>query len=242
MKVSVEGSKGLERRVKVSLAHEQVDTEAAKRLKELAPGAKISGFRKGKVPAKILKQRHGDSVRLEIVKELLQKTLYEALVQEKLNPAGHPSVDITQNEEGKPFEYIATFDIYPMIKLKDFKKVKLEKPVAEVTEEDIDEALEKLQKQHTEWTDVQRKAQEKDTVEIDFHGRIEGEDIEHGSAEDFSLVLGSGSMIPGFDEAIIGTMPGEKMSMDLEFPKDYHHEEVAGKPVSFDITVHKVKA
>ncbi len=238
MQVSVESGEGLTRTLKVTLPAEKVDEVVNAKLQEVARTVRLDGFRPGKVPVRVVRQRFGAQIRQEAYGELIQSSFQEAAVQENLRPVGEPSIDLQETEGG--LTYTATFEVMPEVELKDFSVFQLERPVAEVTDADVDEMIEKLRKQRTEWEEVERPAQEGDQVTIDFTGYIDGEAFEGGSAEDVPLVLGSGTMIPGFEEGLIGAAPGETRTLELKFPDDYRVEKLAGKDARFEVTVKKV--
>ncbi len=238
MQVSVESGEGLTRTLKVTLPAEKVDEVVNAKLQEVARTVRLDGFRPGKVPVRVVRQRFGAQIRQEAYGELIQSSFQEAAVQENLRPVGEPSIDLQETEGG--LTYTATFEVMPEVELKDFSALQLERPVAEVTDADVDDMIEKLRKQRTQWEEVERPAQEGDQVTIDFTGYIDGEAFEGGSAEDVPLVLGSGTMIPGFEEGLIGAAPGETRTLELKFPEDYRVEKLAGKDARFEVTVKKV--
>jgi len=240
MQVSVESGEGLEKRLLVDLPAEQVSTAVDKKLAELAKHVRLDGFRPGKVPMRVVKQRFGDSVRQDVFGELIQATYYEAATEQKLVPVGDPSIDLRDPAEEGGFSYTATFEIMPKIELADLAGKELTKVVAEVTEADVDEMLDKLRQQRTEWEDVERAAQDGDTVHLDFKGMVDGEVFEGGSAENVPLVLGSGSMIEGFESGILGAGAGDERTIEVTFPEDYRAEHLAGKAATFEIKVLRV--
>lgn len=238
MQVSVESVEGLQRRMTVEVPVEKVDQAVESRLKSMARTVRMDGFRPGKVPLKVLRQRFGQQAKQEAYGELIQSTFHEATVQEQLKPAGEPRIELKEADE--VFGYIAEFEVMPEVALSDLDGAELKRDVAEVTEDDVHSMIEKLRKQRTTWNAVDRPAQDEDQVKVSFVGTIDGEAFEGGSAEDVPLVLGSGMMIDGFEQAIHGAEPGSSLSIDLEFPEDYRVEDLAGKPVTFDITVKEV--
>lgn len=240
MQVSVESGEGLERRLLVDLPAERVEGEVDKKLAELAKTVRLDGFRPGKVPARVVKQRFGDQVRQEVYGDLIQASFYEAANDSELMPVGDPSIDLRDAAEEGGLSYTATFQIMPQISLGDLSGREVVKPVAEVTEADVDEMIDKLRKQRTEWVDVDRAAQDGDTVHIDFKGLVDGEAFEGGSAENVPLVLGSGSMIDGFEAGLLGAKAGDERTVEVTFPEDYRAEHLAGKPATFEIKVLRV--
>lgn len=240
MQVSVETTSNLERKVTVGVPADQVDSEVTKRLQQASHKVRIDGFRAGKVPFKIVKQRFGEGVRQEVLGEVINRTYFEALEQEKLNPAGMPNIDTTRNTEGEDLEYVATVEVYPEIKLVDFTGIEIEKPVVNLGDADVDKMIENLRKQQASWEAVDRAAKDGDQVVIDFTGTKDGEAFAGGTAEQQTLVLGSGSMIPGFESGIEGMKAGDEKTLSLTFPEDYHAEELKGAAVEFAVKLHTV--
>ena len=241
MQVSVETTQGLERRLTISVPAETVDVEVKNRLRQIGKTQRINGFRPGKVPPTVLQKRYGKSVRQEVAGELMQRNFFEAIMAEKLNPAGRPEFIAKSNEEGKELEFEAVFEIYPEVEVKDIEKIAVEAPKAEVTDADLDEMFVTLQNQHKTWKENKRKAKKGDKLTIDFLGRVDGEEFEGGKAEAFELELGSGRMIPGFEKELNGMKVGEEHTIKVTFPEDYHAENLKGKEAEFDIKVIKTE-
>lgn len=242
MQVSVETTQGLERRITITVPSENVETEVKKRLQQLSKTQRIDGFRAGKVPVSVINKRFGPAVRQEVAGEVMQRNFYEAIVSEKINPAGAPTFAPKSLEAGKDLEFSATFEVYPEVEVQGLDKITVEKPAVTVTDEDLANMLETLRKQHAAWADVDTAAGENDRVTVDFVGTIDGEVFEGGKAEDFPLELGQGRMIPGFEDNIVGKKAGEEVVADVTFPDDYHAENLKGKAAQFTITVKKVEA
>ena len=240
MQVSVETTKGLERKMTIAVPSEKVDTAVNNRLQEAARNVKLDGFRKGKVPFKVIKSKYGAGVRQEVVGELISQSFYEAIHQESLKPAGQPSIDPKNLKEGEDLEFVATFQVYPEITLPDFSKMKIERLGAEISESDIDEMIETLRKQRQAWEIAERAAASEDMVNMDYVGRLDGEEFEGGSAKGTNLVLGSERMIPGFEAGIEGKKAGDVFTLKLSFPEEYHNKDLAAKAVEFEITLNSV--
>ncbi len=240
MQVSIETTSGLERRMTVGVPAAQVDTEVEKRLKEAAKTVRINGFRQGKVPAKVVKQRFGASVRQEVLGEVISRSFFEAAQKEEVRPAGQPSIEPKESKAGEDFEFVATFEVYPEIELSDVSSFEIAKLNAEVTDADLDKMVDVLRKQQASWNEVDRAAANDDQVNIDFNGTKDGEEFAGGKAEGHDLVLGSGSMIPGFEEGIVGLKAGEEKTLSLSFPDDYQAEELQGAAVEFTVKVNTV--
>ncbi len=240
MQVSVESTSALERRMTVGVPAERIETEVNKRLQQTARRAKIPGFRPGKVPMSVIRQRYEASARQEAMGDLIQETFYEAVVEQKLNPVGSPSVEPKSFEKGKDLEYIATFEVFPEFTVSGLEDIKIERLQAEVSDADVDNMLDVLRKQNTRFEVVERAAQNDDQLNIDFVGKIDGEAFAGGSAKGTLLVLGSGRMIAGFEEGLVGAKAGEERVLNLTFPEDYQNLDLANKAAEFTVTVNSV--
>jgi trigger factor len=225
----------------IGVPAERIDSEVTERLEKASKNVKLDGFRKGKVPLSVIKQRYGRGIRDEVIGDVVRTCFVEAVTQEKITPAGQPALEPTKDEPGEDFEFVATFEVLPEVKLEDFAKVKIAKPVAEVKDEDVQDMLEALRKQQAEWKTVERAVVEGDEVVIDYVGVRDGEEFEGGSAEDFPLEVGSGKAVPGFEESIVGMSPGDEKVVPVKFPQDYHAEEMRGADVEFTIKLKEVK-
>ena len=242
MQVSVETGEGLERKLTVQVPAETVDAQVQSRLQSMQSQVKIDGFRPGKVPLAVVKKRYSTQVFQEVAGEVIQNTLRDAFTQENLKPASTPSIEPKSFELGQPLEYVATFEVYPEVELAPVADLLVEKLNAEITDKDVDALLETLRKQKTNWTDVDRAAENGDRVTISFKGRVDGELFDGGSADDVPLELGSGNMIPGFEEPIIGMAKNAESTINVTFPDDYSVSNLAGKAAEFDVSVSKVEA
>ncbi|GGK67624.1 trigger factor [Amphritea balenae] len=240
MQVSVETTTGLERQMTVVVPAERVDSDVAKRVQQTARTARLDGFRPGKVPVKVVKKRYGQGIRQEVVGEVIQQSFYEAVQQENLTPAGGPNVEFNNDKEGEDFSYTATFEVYPEIALADFSSVEIEKSSAEVKDADLDQMIETLQKQQASFEDADKAAAEGDQLNIDFEGFIDGEAFDGGTATGMDLVLGSNTMIPGFETALDGAKAGDEKEINVTFPEEYHAENLKGKDAKFNVKVNKV--
>ncbi len=242
MQVSVESTSALERRMTIGVPAERVENEVTKRLQQTARRAKVAGFRPGKVPMSVIRQRFEDSARQEVLGDLIQSSFYEAVVEQKLNPAGQPAVEPKVFEKGKDLEYIATFEVFPEFQVAGFEDITIERLQAEVGDADVDNMLDILRKQNTRFEAVERAAENGDQLNIDFVGKIDGEAFAGGSAKGTLLVLGSGRMIPGFEDALVGVKAGEERVINPTFPADYQNLDLAGKTAEFTVTVNSVSA
>lgn len=240
MQVSVESTGNIERKLTIVIPAERVDGDVESRLKSMRGRVKLDGFRPGKVPMSVVSQQYGDSVYQEVVGEIFQSTFYEAAQQEDLRVAGMPKIEATTLEPGKDLEYTATFDTYPEFKVADVSKMEVKRPVVKVVAADVDEMIETLRKQQQEWKEVKSAAKEGDLLSIDFDGTMGGEAFDGGSAEDFSVELGSGRMLKDFEDALAGMKAGDKKDADVTFPEDYPAEELKGKKAKFALSVKTV--
>ncbi len=240
MQVSLETTSGLERRLTVGIPAKRIEDEINVRLQKAAKTIRINGFRTGKVPMRVVKQRIGSSIRQEVLGEIVNETFMEAIQQQSVNPAGRPNIEPSKMEEGEDFEYVATFEVFPEIALADFSVIKVEKYAAEITEADVDKMIDILRKQNQGWAIVERAAANEDKVNIDYLGTKEGVAFQGGTAEGSDLVLGSGRMIPGFEDGIVGMNAGAEKVLNISFPENYHAEELKGAAVEFKIKVNSV--
>ncbi len=242
MQVSVENTSALERRMTIAVPAERVENE------ETARRAKVPGFRPGKVPMSVIRQRYEDAARQEAFGDLVQASFYEAVVEQKLNPAGSPAVEPKSFEKGKDLEFVAIFEVFPEFTVAGFESINVgesinvERLSAEVADADLDTMLEVLRKQNVRFEAVERAAEKDDQVNIDFVGKIDGEAFAGGSAQNTPLVLGSGRMIPGFEDGLVGAKAGEERVVNVTFPEDYQNLDLANKAAEFTITVNSVSA
>ncbi|MCC8372617.1 MULTISPECIES: trigger factor [Photorhabdus] len=241
MQVSVETTQGLGRRVTITVPAADVEKAVSSELVNVAKKVRIDGFRKGKVPMNVVKQRYGASVIQDVLSDLMQRNFINAIIEQKINPVGAPSYAPEQFKNGEDFTYSVEFEVYPEIELKDLESIEVEKPVVEVKGEDVDAMLETLRKQQANWKETEEAVGAEDRVTVDFNGSIDGEEFEGGKASDFVLAMGQGRMIPGFEEGIIGHKAGEEFTIDVNFPEDYHAENLKGKAAKFAITLKKVE-
>ncbi|MEZ5567279.1 MAG: trigger factor [Halioglobus sp.] len=241
MQVSIETTSGLERRLTVGVPAQRVDGEVDSRLAKAARNVRLPGFRPGKVPMKVMRQRFGAGVRQEVLGEVMSQSFQEAVVQEKLRPAGQPSIEARNIDPGKDLEYVATFEVFPEVELVNLENLAVERLTAEVTDSDVDDIIEVFRRQQGSWEAADRSAQAGDKVNIDYTGTRDGEPFDGGSAQGSDLELGSGKMIPGFEDGIVGMRAGDEKTLQLRFPEDYHSEELKGAEVEFAVKVNAVQ-
>ncbi len=240
MQVSIESSTGLERQLKIGVPADRIEKEVTERLQKATKTVKIAGFRKGKVPLKVVKQQYGKGVRQEVIGEVMNSSFYEAIKQEDLKPVGQPRIDNVTDTEGQDLEYIAVFEVYPEVALADVSKVAIARPVTDLNDSDVETMIEVLRNQQATFDVVEKAAAEGDQVNIDYVGTQKKVEFPGGSAEGQDLILGSNSMIPGFEDGLVGVSAGDETVLKLKFPKDYHAEDLKGKAVQFAVKVNSV--
>jgi len=241
MQVSVETLNGLERKLTVVIPAKEVNEQVSSRLNKVAKTAKIDGFRPGKAPLSVVKQKHLGSIYGEVANELIRSTIYDAMQAEKVQAAGFPEIDPQLIEADKDFTYHAVVEVYPEISIVELDKDKVEIVKSEVKDKDMDLMIEKLLEQHKEWTPVERAVADGDQIIFDFEGFVDGAAFDGGKAENHELVIGEGKMIPGFETGIIGAVIGKEIEIKVTFPKDYGSEELSGKDAIFKINVKEIK-
>ena len=240
MDVSVENAGGLKRRMTVQVPAERVEQEVQSRLDSMGKTVRLDGFRPGKVPLKVIEKKYGKQVRLEVVDELVNSTMQEALSRESIRPVGQPSVEPKAMQPGEPLEYVATFEVFPELSGTLDYGFKVTKPIVEITDDDVSNMLENLRQQRATWNVVERAAQPGDQVNIDFEGTIDGAPFAGNKAEQMSLVLGANTMIPGFEDQLAGVSAGDEKTLNITFPDDYAAAEVAARDAEFQVKVNSV--
>ena len=241
MMVTVESTGTLERRMRVELPAERIEKEVESRLKSVGKTAKIKGFRPGKIPAKVVRQRYATQVRQEVLTDLMGQSYRDAVVQENLSPVANPKIEPELSDKGDAFAFVATFEVLPEFTLQGLDKIEVRRPEIDISDEDCDDMLENLRKQKAAWEIVKREAVEGDRVVVDFDGKLKGEPIEGGTGKEVPVVLGEGQMLPGFEKELTGVKADDEKSFKVKFPKDYHVEALAKKQVEFTVKVHRVE-
>jgi trigger factor len=242
MQVSVETTSVLERQMTITVPAERIEGDVNKRVQQAARTQRLDGFRPGKVPMKVAKQRFGAGIRQDVIGEVIQQSFYEAVQQENVLPAGGPQIEFKNDKDGEDFQYVATFEVYPEITLADFTSVEIEKQTSEVKDEDLEQMIDTLRKQQANWSEVETAAADADRLKIDFEGFVDGEAFEGGTAEGMDLVLGSNSMIPGFEDGLVGAKAGDDVEVKATFPEDYQSEDLKGKDAVFKVKVQTVSS
>lgn len=239
---TVETLSGLQRRLNAAIPQTMIRTEVESRLKRLGRTAKVHGFRPGKVPLKVLEQQYGQSVQQEVLGDSLQRSFAEAAVNNKLQVAGYPQFEIkTADLNAEQIEFSATFEVYPEVVIGSVSGESVTRATFTLSDADVADTLNTLRKQRAEFMPTTRAAQKDDQVKLDFVGTLNGEKFEGGEAKDFTVVPGAGRMLPEFEAAVVGVKAGDVKSFNMTFPADYHGKDVAGKEVTFTLTVHAVE-
>ncbi|MCL2830261.1 MAG: trigger factor [Betaproteobacteria bacterium] len=244
MEIHSENANALERRLDLSVAIADLDKDTDARLKRMGKKAKIDGFRPGKAPLKIIRERYGDQARHEALSEVLDRTFNEVVTAGNLRVAGYPRIEVKEganaSEPSTHLEFSAIFEVYPEIALGEISGVEIERPALEVGETEVDRTIEILCKQRVRYEEVDRAAASEDRVVVAFSGKKDGELFQGGQAENYPFILGRGTMLPEFESAVTGMKAGEEKTFDLSFPEDYMPQELAGKTVQFDLKLKRV--
>jgi len=244
MAVNVETLEKLERRITLTLPTEQISSEVESRLKKLSRTVKAAGFRPGKVPMSVVAQRYGYSVHYEVMNDHVGRAFSDAASEAKLRVAGAPRIEQKDGAPEGQIAFDATFEVYPEVQIGDLSAAEIESASAEVTEDAIDRTVDILRKQRRSFAQrpAGEGAEETDRVTIDFEGKIDGETFAGGKAEGFQFIIGEGQMLEQFDKAVRGMKVGESKTFPLQFPADYHGQDVAGKEADFRVSVTKIEA
>ena len=240
MQVSVETTGPLERSVTVDVPEERISTAVEERLQSMIRTSKIQGFRPGKAPLRVIKQRFGPQVRREVVEKLVSSSFYEAVTREELKPVGAPLIDPLREEVGAGLSYTATFEVLPEFELNPVEDLEIEMPTCDITDADVIDMIEKLRTQRRSFQVVERAAQEGDRINVNFQGEVDGETSENLRSENTDIEIGENRYIPGLEEGLIGASASESLSLNLTFPENYNHEALSGKPVVFEVQVNHV--
>ncbi len=234
MQASVEKTSAIGRKMSVVVPAEKVETAVQAKLKQLSKRVKVQGFRPGKVPMKIVEQQYRGAATSDVLGEIIQSSLQEMLAENEIVPAVQPDIVPEPVEKGKDFTYVANFDVYPEFEKLDLKGIKVEKPESSVADADVDKVIENMRKQQLTWNEVERKAKEGDRVITNFVGKVDGEEFEGGSGNDYPVVIGEGQMLPDFENGLKGMKAGESKDVEVAFPEDYQ-ADLAGKTAVFTL-------
>lgn len=242
MQTNPQPASPLERRIDMTVPMADIEKDVAQRLKKMARTVKMPGFRPGKVPFKMVEQHYGAQARNEAIGEAVERAFGNAVREQNLRVAGYPRIEPKSGEDASNLVFSAVFEVYPEVKLNGIGDKSIERPQLEVGEAEVDKTLDVLRKQRTTFSPAERAAAKGDRVTIDFTGKLNGEVFQGGQATDYPVVLGEGRMLPDFENGIAGLKAGESRTFDLTFPADYQAGDLAGKTVSFDVTVKGVEA
>lgn len=243
MQANLETLSGLERRLSVAVPLAEIETEVQSRLKHIGRTAKMPGFRPGKVPFKVVQQQYGAQVRQEVLGATIEKSFGDAVRQQNLKVAGYPKFDPATPADGAAeFQYSATFEIYPEIKVGDIAGKTVDRVVLAVGDAEVDKTLDIMRKQRATFEKAERAAENGDRVQISYVGKIDGVEFEGGKADNQHAVLGEGRLLADFEKNLAGMKVGESKSFELKFPDDYHGKDVAGKNARFEVSVSEVAA
>jgi len=241
MAATLENISQLERRINITLPAQDIDSEVQTRLKRLARDVKMHGFRPGKVPLKVVAQQYENQVRNEVLGDALQKTFGDTVREQNLKVAGYPRFEPKDTADAAAeVQFSATFEVYPEVRIGDISSVAITRPVANVSDAEVEKTLEIMRKQRASYDVVTRAAALGDKVTIDFNGKMDGQDFEGGKGENFDLVLGEGRLLNDFEQQLVGLQPGAQKSFEMRFPEDYHAMELAGKTATFDVNLRQV--
>jgi len=243
MQVTETSQDGLKHEFKVVIDASDLAQKIDLRLSELASQARIPGFRPGKVPARVIKQRYGEAVLGEVMEQAVNDSANQALQERNMRPAMEPKIEVQEYKEGGNLEYTLAIEVLPAVEPMDFATIELERVTAKVPDDDVDKTLEQLagSQKDTKALETPRPAAAGDVVVVDFVGRIDGNEFPGGKADDYHLELGSGMFIPGFEDQLIGKSAGEEVLVNVSFPDDYGNAELKGKPAEFTVTIKEIR-
>ena len=242
MPATVETLSNLERRMTVTVPMKPIEEEIGQRINRLARTAKLSGFRPGKVPLKLVQQQYGSQVRDEVLSNTVERTFSDAVAENKLRVAGFPDIEHKPfSEATEQFEYTATFEVFPEVVIGDLSKAKIERPVLEVGDADVKKTIDVLIKQRATFEPVKRAAKKGDKVHVALRALIDGQEVESTGEQGIDLVLGEGGRIAEFDENLIGNKSGSSKTFEIVYPADHNPEQLAGKTVSYEVTFNSVE-
>ena len=241
MQVSLTATGGLERRLEVAIPAAEVDGEVTQRLSKISRTARLKGFRPGKAPIAVIRQQYGEQVHGEVISDFMRSSFSEAVARERLNPAGGPRIEPISVSPGEDVKFAAVFEVLPEVKLKPLTDLVVDKPVASVADADLDAMLDTLRKQRPVFNDVSRGAATNDRVTVDFTGTIDGAEFDGGSGNDVAIVIGSGRVMKEFEDALLGTRPGDAREFQATFAADHTNPKLAGKQATFNVKIGKVE-
>ncbi len=243
MQVTETKNEGLSREYAIVIPAADIEGRILSKLTEIGKQVNIPGFRQGKVPTKLLRQRYGQAVLGEVIQDAVVETSSQAISENSINPATQPKIDVTNFEDGEDLEYTMAVEIMPEITPVNFKTLKLERLTCEISDEEIEKSMTNIASEIVRSEPIKRarKARKDDIVVIDFVGSVDGEEFDGGKAEDFQLTLGAGRFIPGFEDQLIGAKPKEHVTVHVTFPEDYGAENLKGKDAVFEVNIKEIR-
>ena len=241
MQVSVSDTGGLGRRLEVTVPATEVSAEVKQRLGRLSRTARLNGFRPGKAPFAIIAKQFGEQVRAEVVNDLMRSSLEQALTQERLSPAGGPRIEPISVSPDADLRYAALIEVLPEVKLREPGTLRIERPAAGVTEEDVDAMVENMRRQRPVFTEVARPAQDNDRVVVDYQARIDGQPFEGSEATDVNVILGAGQSMPELEEGLKGASAGEQRTLTVTFPAAHSNKAIAGRSAELQLSIKRVE-
>lgn len=241
MQVSVEALEGLTRKMRVAVPADDFQAAYQKSVRTLSKTVALKGFRKGKVPVRLVEQQFGGQARQDALSAVLERTYPQALQQTDLKPVGQPEISV-DSLEGEEIVYTATFDIFPDIQLKGLDGIAVQLAQTEVGEADVDRVIEGLREQRKTWPEKEGAAADGDRVTIDFVGTLNGEEFAGGSGTDTTVILGAGRFLPDLEAGIVGMSAGESKTVPVQFPEDYHNDDLKGQATEFAVSLKKVES
>ncbi len=241
MEIHVESPGGLSRRLHVKIPSERVERELGLRLKQLVARSRIPGFRPGKAPLKVVQRQYGESARMDVIGELVRQTWPEAVAQAQVQPAGSPNFEVTSEKAGEPLAYVASFDVFPEVKLDQLERIEIGKPAVEISEADVDRLVANLRKARRTFETASRPAQTGDVAVVDFDGQIDGQPFQGGKGEKVEIELGEKQFLEDLENAIVGHGAGDSFDADVRFPVDYRREDLRDKTARFAVKLLEVR-
>jgi trigger factor len=242
MQVELQSSEGLIRRLAIEVPASEIDVEVDRRIKDMSRRVRLDGFRPGKAPLPVVRQRYEGQVREEVVGDVMGRNYQAAIAEQKLRPAGNPVIESVDAQPGTNLKFVAAIEVYPEFEIGDLSAVKIETTTAEVTDADVADMLATLREQHADWKSVDRAAKDGDRVTVNFAGKVDGEAFKGGSGEGMQVVLGEKRMLADFEKGLDGIVAGEaERVFDVAFPEDYPVENLKGKTAQFAVTATAVE-
>ncbi|MCS5711728.1 trigger factor [Candidatus Berkiella aquae] len=241
MDVSLENTSTLGRRVKVSVPDAEISEQIKTKMAKLAKEVRLKGFRPGKVPAHVLNEKFGKSVRMEVINDVIRQSLGDVVKEKQLQPAGTPRIDEITDTVGKNLEFTASFEVYPEINLADFAQISVEKRAAEITDNDVKNMIEKLRDQFANWHAVERNVKTGDKLTVDFARILKEDGATREEQSHVQMIVDDKGVLPGLSEALVGKAKGEQIEAQLRYPTEWADTAAAGKEVTLWVTIHEIE-